>query len=128
MKNSFWTFTWVSTFVRWVAGIFEDQKGMASGKRIAGFVGLWMIWKMVNQGFLYPSGKDISVNMEMFYAVLGFVALCFGLAMLEWLAMIREKKNALVADAQKSDTVKLAEIQVDQTKAENSTENKPPTP
>jgi len=118
MKNSFCSFAWVSEFFQWVAGIFEDQKGMASGKRIAGFIGLALVSKMVNQGFLYPAGKDLSVNMDMFYAVLGFVSLCFGLAMLEWLAMIKEKKNAIIAEAEKPEAVKLAEIKVDQTIAD----------
>jgi hypothetical protein len=103
-----------------MAGIFEDQKGMASGKRVAGFIGLWMIFGMVKRGFLYPSEKDISVNMNMFYAVLGFVSLCFGLAMLEWFAMIKEKKDALLADVQKPESVKLAEVKVQQTIAEKS--------
>lgn len=121
MKYNFWTFAWVASFFKWAAGAFEDQKGMVSGKRLAGYYSVWLVGNMVKDGFLYPAGKDMTINMYMFWSVLGFAGLCFGLAMMEWFAMVQEKKNALVADAGKPETVKLAEIKVEQTKAENPT-------
>jgi hypothetical protein len=119
MKTTFWTFVWVVSFFKWAGGIFEDQKGNASWKRIAGFAGLYMMWHMVKN---YSGVRSTEYNSEMFLIIVGFTATMGGLAMLEWLATFKEKKEQLLADTQKPETVKLAEIQVEQTKAENATE------
>lgn len=84
---------WVVGFLKWIGGAIEDQKGHVSGKRIAGYVALYIVADMAKRGFIVPEGQNIIVVIEMFYAVLGFAGLCFGLAMMEWFAMIKENKN-----------------------------------
>lgn len=62
--NSFWT---------WGRGIFEDQRGSASSKRIGFYWAYLLITYMV-----IASVNGRAVNMEIFYAIFGLILIGFG--------------------------------------------------
>lgn len=60
-------------FFNWLSGIFQDQNGTASSKRIALFVGLFYLYMLVNGSL---NGKI--VNEEVLFTIGGIILFCIG--------------------------------------------------
>jgi hypothetical protein len=69
----------MKTFFNWAAGIFEDQKGSASSKRIGFFWAFSLLTYMI-----VKSTNGSSVDGEMFWAVFTIILVGYGLITSEY--------------------------------------------
>jgi hypothetical protein len=74
--------------IRWFAGFFEDQKGSASSKRAILYWAMALITYMV-----VKSTYGATMNMEVFFGVLGLVVVGLGLATTEFFKSLPIKNN-----------------------------------
>jgi multisubunit Na+/H+ antiporter MnhE subunit len=76
-------------FINWFAGIFEDQAGSASSKRITLFIALFFFW-MIVKGSL--EGK--TVNQDVLFVTGGLILFCVGAITSEFLMKVyQDRKN-----------------------------------
>jgi len=66
--------------VVWGAGFFEDQKGSASSKRAVLYWAMGLVTYMVVKN----ATTEITMNMEMFWGLIGLVIVGLGLATSEF--------------------------------------------
>lgn len=69
----------VKAFFRWAAGIFEDQQGLASSKRIGFYWAFALLTYMV-----VASVNGRPITMEIFYGILGIILVGYGLITSEY--------------------------------------------
>ena len=69
------------TFWKWIGGFFEDTKEKASRKAAVCYWLMGLITYMV-----IKHGTAETINMEMFWGLLGAVLLILGFALTEWFA------------------------------------------
>jgi len=67
-------------FIKWVAGFFEDQRGSASSKRAVLYWAMGLVTYMVVKN----ATTEITMNMEMFWGLIGLVIVGLGLATSEF--------------------------------------------
>ena len=79
--------------VKWFAGIFEDQAGSASSKRITLFIALYFFWMLV-KGSL--EGKV--VNQDVLFVTGGLVLFCVGAVTSEFLMKNYQNKKTELQD------------------------------
>jgi hypothetical protein len=60
-------------FFKWIAGIFEDQMGAASSKRLTLFIFTYIFWMEVSANI---SGRTI--DPQILYATIGVILFCIG--------------------------------------------------
>lgn len=63
----------MKTFLKWIAGILEDQTGSASSKRMGFFWAFGLLSYLV-----VASVNGRPVNMEIFYGILGLILIGYG--------------------------------------------------
>ena len=69
----------MKTFLKWAAGLLEDQQGAASSKR-AGFYWAFALLTYM----IVKSANGAQVNMEMFWAVVLIILTGYGLITTEY--------------------------------------------
>jgi len=69
----------MKTFLKWAAGLLEDQQGSASSKR-AGFY-----WAFALLSYMvFKSTNGVAVNMEIFWGVFSIILVGYGLITSEY--------------------------------------------
>jgi hypothetical protein len=69
----------MKTFLKWAAGLLEDQQGAASSKRAGFYWAFALITYMV-----YKSTNGVVVNMEIFWGVFSIILVGYGLITSEY--------------------------------------------
>jgi len=76
-------------FIKWFAGFFEDQKGAASSKRAVLYWAMALVTYMVAKSV---SGES-TMNMEIFWGLIGLVIVGLGLTTSEFFKNLPGKEN-----------------------------------
>lgn len=75
----------MKTFLKWLAGLLEDQSGAASSKRLGFYWAFFLITYMV-----VKMTMGVPINMEMFWGILSIILVAYGLITTEF---IKKNKN-----------------------------------
>ena len=73
----------------WFAGFFEDQKGAASSKRAVLYWAMGLVTYMV----IKNATTEITMNMEIFWGLIGLVIVGLGLTTSEFFKSLPATKN-----------------------------------